>query len=40
MVSINRRQMVLRSVDVERLIDVDHSARSVWELVGRLDLSL
>jgi len=27
-------------VDVERLIDDDHSARSIWELVGRLDLSL
>lgn len=40
MVYIHCRQMVLRSVDVERLIDEDHSARSVWELVGRLDLSL
>jgi transposase len=38
--TINRRQMVLRSVDVERLIDDDHSARLIWELVGRLDLSL
>jgi len=38
--SIDRRQLVLRSVDVERLIDEDHSARSIWELVGRLDLSL
>lgn len=27
-------------MDVERLIDEDHSARSIWELVGRLDLSL
>lgn len=32
--------MVLRTVDVELLIDPDHSARSIWELVGRLDLSL
>jgi transposase len=31
---------VLRTVDVERLVDEDHSARSIWELVGRLDLSL
>jgi hypothetical protein len=31
---------VLRTVDVESLIDEDHSARSIWELVGRLDLSL
>ena len=32
--------MLLRTVDVEKLIDDDHSARSIWELVGRLDLSL
>jgi transposase len=37
---INRPQLILRTVDVERLIDDDHSARSIWELVGRLDLSL
>jgi transposase len=37
---INRSQLILRTVDVERLIDDDHSARSIWELVGRLDLSL
>ena len=38
--SIDRRQLVLRTVDVEGLIDDDHSARSIWELVGRLNLSL
>lgn len=38
--SIDRRQLVLRTVDVERLIDEDHSARSIWELVGRLDLRI
>jgi transposase len=27
-------------VDVERMIDDDHSARSIWEMIGRLDLSL
>jgi len=32
--------MVLRTLDVELLIDDDHSARSIWELVGLLDLSL
>jgi len=37
--SIDRRQILLRTVDVEKLIDDDHSARSIWELVGRLDLS-
>jgi len=40
LVSIDRRQILLRTVDVEKLIDADHSARSVWELVGRLDLTL
>jgi transposase len=38
--TINRRQMVFRSVDVEQLIDDDHSARLIWELIGRLDLSM
>ena len=37
--SINRQQLVLRSIDVEQLIEEDHPARSIWELVGRLDLS-
>jgi len=32
--------MLLRSVEVEKLIEDDHSARSLWNLVGRLDLSL
>jgi transposase len=32
--------MLLRTVDVERLIEDDHSVRSIWALVGRLDLSL
>ena len=27
-------------MDVGRLIDDEHSARLIWELVGRLDLSL
>jgi transposase len=36
---INRAQMCWQAVDVERLIDEDHSARAIWELVGRLDLT-
>ena len=40
LVAVNRQQMVMRAIDVELLIDEDHSARSIWELVGRLDLSL
>ena len=36
---VNRKQMLLRAVDVEQLIAEDHPARAIWELVGRLDLS-
>jgi transposase len=35
---VERRQMVFRAVDVERLIEPDHPARAVWAFVGRLDL--
>ena len=38
--AVNRRQLVMRTIDVERLIEEDHPARAIWELVGRLDLSL
>ncbi len=37
--AVNRRQLVMRTMDVELLIEEDHPARSIWELVGRLDLS-
>jgi len=37
--SVNRNQMVFRTVDVERLLEEDHPARLLWEAVGRLDLS-
>ena len=37
---IDRSQLLLHTVDVERLIDEDHSARSIWHLVGRMNLSL
>lgn len=37
--SVNRQQMILRVVDVEKLIEPEHPARAIWELVGRLDLS-
>jgi transposase len=35
----NRRQVQLRSVDLESLLPPDHDARGMWELLGRLDLS-
>jgi hypothetical protein len=38
--SIDRSQLVLRTVDVEGLIEEDHCSRSIWELIGRMDLSL
>lgn len=38
LVAMDRRQMLLRTVDEEKLVDDDHSVRSIWELVGRLDL--
>jgi transposase len=36
---VDRRQLLLRTVDVERLIPGDHAARAIWEFVGQLDLS-
>ena len=38
LVAVDRRQLVMRTMDVELLIEEDHSARAIWELVGRLDL--
>jgi transposase len=35
---IDRRQMVLHPVEIERLIPVEHEARAIWEIVGSLDL--
>ena len=36
---INRRQMLMRPVNVEELVEADHPVRAIWDLVGRLDLS-
>src|SRR5713226_3856184 len=38
LVAIDRRQMLLRTVDVEKLVEDEHCVRSIWALVGRLDL--
>lgn len=38
-VYVNRQQLVLRTVDVEQLIEADHPARAIWEFLGQLDLS-
>jgi transposase len=36
---INRQQLMMRSVDVERLVDEDHPVRAIWEMLGQVDLS-
>ncbi len=35
---VNRNQLLLRTVDVEQLVEPDHLVRAIWDLVGRLDL--
>jgi transposase len=40
LVAIDRRQLLLRTMDVEKLVDDAHSVRAIWELIGRLDLRL
>src|SRR5271157_2194423 len=35
---VNRNQLLLRTIDVEKLVGPDHLVRAIWELVGRLDL--
>jgi transposase len=37
---VNRRQLMLRTVDVEQLVPEDDPVRAIWELSGRLDLEL
>jgi transposase len=36
---INRKQLLLRTVDVEKLVAPEHLVRAIWERVGQLDLS-
>lgn len=36
---VNRQQLVMRTIDVEQLIEADHPARAIWEFLGRVDLS-
>lgn len=34
---VDRRQLMLRVVDVEQLIEEDHPARAIWAFTGRMD---
>lgn len=36
---VNRKQLLMRTVDVEELVGEDHPVRAIWEFVGGLDLS-
>jgi hypothetical protein len=35
---IDRRQMLFRTVDVDRLVDEDHPARAIWAFALRLNI--
>src|SRR5271157_1677810 len=37
--TINRKQLLLRPIDVERLVPDDHEVRAIWEFTGHLDLT-
>jgi transposase len=37
--TVDRNQMWFREVQVDRLLEADHPARLLWEMVGTLDLS-
>ena len=36
--AINRQQLLLRPVEVEKLVEQSHPVRAIWELAGQLDL--
>jgi transposase len=36
---IERNQMMIRPVDIQRLVEADHPVRGIWEMTGALDLS-
>ena len=36
---INRNQLLLRPVDVEKLVPADHEVRAIWEFAGHIDLT-
>ena len=36
--AVERNQLLLRPVDVEKLVGEEHGVRAIWELVGKLDV--
>src|SRR5438477_7331015 len=36
---INRQQMIMRSIDIEKLVEADHPVRAIWEMLRQVDLS-
>ena len=36
---VDRRQLVMRAMDVDKLVAEDDPVRAIWEFVGQLDLS-
>ena len=36
--AINRQQLLLRPLEVEKLVEQSHPVRAIWELAGQLDL--
>lgn len=37
--AVDRSQLMLRTVDVEQLVEEDHPARAIWAFTGRMDWS-
>jgi transposase len=37
--AIDRQQIIMRTIDVERLVEPDHEVRAIWEMTQRLDLT-
>jgi transposase len=37
--SVNRKQLLLKAIDVETLVPEDHEVRAIWEFTGHLDLT-
>lgn len=37
--AVDRQQIRLHAIDVEQLVEEDHPARALWELLGQMDLS-